>query len=100
MKTELYNVWDDPNESNDLSASHPDQVERLQKVLDKRLARHPVGGVYVRIQPHPGWRAPNDYATVVIPADQVQDDMWSGFGPLATTVLQQHYGDKGRIKYE
>lgn len=100
VKTELFNVWDDPNETTDLVSTHPDQVKRLQEILDARLAEHPVGGTFVRIQPHPGWRAPKDYADVVIPADQVQEDMWSGFGPLASRVLQQQYGDKGRIKYE
>lgn len=100
VRTELYNVWEDPNESTDLKDTHPDQVERLQKILDKRLALHPVGGTTVKIAPHPGWRAPLDYADVVIPADKVNPDMWTGFGPLATTVLQQHYDEKGRIKYE
>lgn len=100
VKTELFNVWADPNETTDISAQHPDQVKRLIKILDERLALHPVGGTTVKIQPHPGWRAPNDYADVVIPAEQVQEDMWEGFGPLATTVLQQTYGEKGRIKYE
>ena len=100
VTTELFNVWTDPNESQDLSAEHPNQVERLTKILDTRLALHPVGGQYVKIQPHPGWRAPNDYADVVIPADQVQPDMWDGFGPLATRVLQQTHGEKGRIKYD
>ena len=100
VKTELFNVWTDPNETTDISAENPEQLERLIKILDKRLALHPVGGVTVKIQPHPGWRAPNDYAEVVIPADQVRADMWTGFGPLATTVLQQNYGEKGRIKYD
>ena len=100
VKTELFNVWSDPNESVDISADYPAQVERLTKILDKRLAQHPVGGVTVKIQPHPGWRAPNDYADVVIPAEDVLPDMWEGFGPLATTVLQQTYGEKGRIKYD
>ena len=100
VTTELFNVWTDPNESQDLSAEHPNQVERLTKILDTRLALHPIGGQYVKIQPHPGWRAPNDYADVVIPADQVQPDMWDGFGPLATRVLQQTHGEKGRIKYD
>lgn len=100
VKTELFNVWSDPNESIDISAENPDQVARLTKILDKRLAQHPIGGVTVKIQPHPGWRAPNDYANVVIPADQVLPDMWEGFGPLATTVLQQTHGEKGRIKYD
>jgi arylsulfatase A-like enzyme len=100
VKTQLFNVWSDPNESVDISAENPDQVTRLTKILDKRLALHPIGGQYVKIQPHPGWRAPNDYAEVVIPADQVKEDMWTGFGPMATTVLQQTHGDKGRIKYD
>jgi len=69
-------------------------------ILDARMAEHPVGGVYVKIQPHPGWRAPLDYADAVIPADEVTEDLWSGFGPLATQVLQQRYGEKGRIKYD
>lgn len=100
VKTELFHVWDDPNESKDLAHENPEQVERLQKLLDARLAEHPVGGTYVKIQPHPGWRAPKDYATVVIPADQVNPDMWTGFSPLATKVLQQRYGEKGKIIYE
>ncbi len=100
LTTELYNVWEDPNEENDLSAQHPDQLKRLEGILDARMAEHPVGGVYVKIQPHPGWRAPLDYADAVIPADEVTEDLWSGFGPLATQVLQQRYGEKGRIKYD
>jgi arylsulfatase A-like enzyme len=98
--TELYNVWEDPNEETDLAAANPEQVERLQEILDKRLALHPIGGTYVRIQPHPGWRAPLDYADVVIPAELVNEDMWTGFGALATTVLQKDHGDKGRIQYD
>lgn len=100
VETELYNVWSDPNETTDLSLERPDIVERLTKVLDKRLAQHPIGGQYVKIQPHPGWRAPNDYADVVIPADQVQQDMWEGFSPIASAVLQQTHGERGRIKYD
>lgn len=100
VTTELYNVWEDPNETTDLKDAHPDQVARLQDILDKRLAMHPVGGTTVKIQPHPGWRAPKDYADVVIPAEKVNEEMWDGFGPLATQVLQKNYGEKGRIKYE
>lgn len=98
--TELFDVWSDPNEVNDISQKHPDLVMRLIKVLDKRLAKHPVGGQYVKIQPHPGWRAPNDYADVVIPAEQVKEEMWEGFSPIATTVLQQTHKEIGRIKYD
>jgi len=41
VKTEVYNVWTDPNESQDISAEHPGQVTRLTKILDKRLAPAP-----------------------------------------------------------
>jgi arylsulfatase A-like enzyme len=100
VETFLFNVWEDTNEENDLASSNQEQVLRLQTILDKRLALHPVGGQTVKIQPHPGWRAPLDYADVVIPADKVNEDMWTGFGPLATRVLQNNYGEKGRIKYD
>jgi len=98
--TELFNVWEDPNEEVDIQRAHPDQVIRLTKILDARMAEHPIGGNYVKIQPHPGWRAPYDYADVVIPADQVQEDMWGGFGKLPAAVLQKTHGEKGKIIYE
>ena len=100
VETMLFNVWEDPNESTDISGDHPDHVKRLQAILDKRLAEHPVGGTYVQISPHPGWRAPLDYADAVIPADEVYPEAWDGFGPLKSKVLQQVYGDRGRIIYE
>jgi hypothetical protein len=100
VETYLFNVWEDPNESKDISAEFPEQVQRLQDLLDERLALHPVGGTYVKIQPHPGWRAPLDYATVIIPADQVNEEAYKGFGPLKSRVLQTTYGERGRIIYE
>ena len=99
-KSQVFNVWDDPNEENDLSETHPEQLKRLQAILDERLAKHPVGGTYVQISPHPGWRAPKDYADVVIPAEKVIAEGHEGFGKLPSKVLQQTYGDKGRIIYE
>ena len=100
VETMLFNVWDDPNETQDISAQYPEQVQRLQDLLDERLAQHPAGGTYVRISPHPGWRAPLDYAKSVAPADTVQPDAHKGFGPLKSKVLQQLYGERGRILYE
>ena len=100
VETMLFNVWEDPNEENDISAEHPDQVKRLQDMLDKRLAEHPVGGTYVQIQPHPGWRAPLDYAASVDKADTVNQEQYGGFGPLKSKVLQQNYKDRGKIIYE
>lgn len=100
VQTLLFNVVEDPNETRDLALEHPAQVIRLTDLLDARLAEHPVGGTYVKIQPHPGWRAPKDYAEVVLPADKVNAHMWRGFGKLPAKVLQKNYGDKGRVIYE
>lgn len=100
VSSKLFNVWEDPNEENDLIETHPDQMERLQAILDERLALHPVGGTYIRISPHPGWRAPKDYADVVIPAEKVVPEAHTGFGKLPSKVLQKDHGEKGRIVYE
>ena len=100
VETMLFDVDSDPNEKTDISAAHPDQVKQLTKILDARLAEHPVGGLYVQIAPNPGWRAPKDYADVVIPAEQENVEPYEGFGSLASRVLQQRYGEKGRINYK
>ncbi len=100
VKTSLFNVWQDPNETTDISAQYPEQVQRLQDLLDARLALHPVGGTYVKISPHPGWRAPLDYAKSVQPANTVHAEKHPGFGAFKSKVLQQNYGDRGRILYK
>ncbi len=100
VETLLFDVSADPYEQTDLASKHPDQVERLTEILDERLAEHPVGGTYVQISPHPGWRAPKDYADVVLPADKVNQAPHEGFGTLASKVLQQRYGEKGKVIYE
>jgi len=100
VETMLFHVWDDPNESIDLAADNPEKVAELQAMLDERLALHPVGGTRIRLSPHPGWRAPLDYAASVIPANTVHEEPHEGFGPLKSKVLQQIYGERGRILYD
>ncbi len=100
VETMLFNIWEDPNETSDISVQHPEHVQRLQDLLDARLAEHPAGGTYVQIQPHPGWRAPLDYAASVDKADTVNSEQYSGFGKLKSSVLQKRYGDRGKIIYE
>ena len=39
---ELYNVYEDPTESNDLAAQMPDKVKELQALFDKEAAAHNV----------------------------------------------------------
>jgi len=100
VETMLFDVRSDPFESSDVAASHPKQVARLTKLLDARLALHPVGGVYVQLMPHPGWRAPHDYAEAVVSADKNREAQHEGFGKRSSQVLQRQYGEKGRIIYE
>ena len=99
-ETLLFDVIEDPNEETDLAAANPDVVERLTAILDERLAEYPVGGTFVQISPHPGWRAPLDYADAVLPAEMINEAPHRGFGALASQVLQQRYGERGRIDYD
>ena len=75
-------------------------VKKLNKKINEWRSLHPIGGSYVKINPHPGWRAPKDYADVIIPAEKIEEAPHEGFGQLESIVLQRRYGDKGRIKYE
>jgi len=100
IESMLFDIVADPSEEHDLARQHPEQVKRLSNMLDKRLAQHPVGGVYVQLMPHPGWRAPLDYAEAVTPAEQINEDAYLGYGEGPSERLQQLYGDKGRILYE
>ena len=100
VETMLFDVKVDPSETTNIADKHPGQVKRLTKLLDARLAQHPVGGVVVQLMPHPGWRAPKDYADAVIPADKIQDEAYVGFGERSSQVLQERYGGKGKILYD
>lgn len=100
FSNQLFDLDADPFETNDLKDEHPAVVNRLNKKINKWRSLHPIGGSYVKINPHPGWRAPKDYADVIIPAEKVETTPHEGFGTLESIVLQRRYGDKGRIKYE
>ena len=96
----LFDIEADPFEENDLAEKQPGIVRRLERQINDWRALHPVGGSYVKISPHPGWRAPKDYADVIVPADQINTQPYQGFGTLESFFLQLQYGDKGRIIYE
>lgn len=99
-ETFLFNVDIDPNEQNDLAQKYPDRVAQLTRLLDARLAQHPIGGVYVQVMPHPGWRAPKDYADAVIASDKVNAEPYTGYGERSSKALQQRYGDRGKVIYD
>ena len=58
----LFNVEADPNEQTDRAAQEPDLVRRLGAKLDEWRALHPKCEIQSSMTPHPGWRAPKDYA--------------------------------------
>jgi arylsulfatase A-like enzyme len=100
FNNQLFDLEADPYEKNDLTEDHPVVVKKLNKKINEWRSLHPIGGSYVKINPHPGWRAPKDYADVIIPAEKIEEASHEGFGQLESIVLQRRYGDKGRIKYE
>jgi len=58
----LFDIIKDPEEKNNLAEVNPKEVERMAKKILKWRAQHPINGVRVALAPHPGWRAPKDYA--------------------------------------
>ena len=97
----LFHLAEDPNEKNNLAEEHPDRVKELAKKINDWRSQHPINGVLVGLTPHPGWRAPKDYADAVVPADQLIDEPYDTFiSGIRLQMLQQRHGEKGRIKYE
>ncbi len=109
---ELYDVFADPSESNDIADAHPDLVEQLVEVLIHRRRQHPYAGSHTRIVPHPGWRAPIDWAQAMrmnglIVNPNAEDNLYGFAGPDGTRgqgnllkTLDRFYGNRGRLVYE
>ncbi|MEM9704731.1 MAG: arylsulfatase [Pseudomonadota bacterium] len=101
VETFLFNLISDPNEKTNLANDNPKIVDRLSDAINDWRAQHPINGVLVGLVPHPGWRAPLDYAADVTPAEDVLDSGYDGYvSGLRLRILQQRHGEKGRIKYD
>lgn len=97
----LFDMNVDAQEQNNLAKAHPKEVERMAKKITKWRAQHPINGVKVALAPHPGWRAPKDYAVSVIPADELQENYHDSYvSGFRGKYLQKQHGDKGRLSYE
>ena len=97
----LFDMTVDAEEKNNLAEANPDIVKRLAGKIRKWRAQHPVNGVRVALAPHPGWRAPKDYAVSVIPAEELQEDYLDSYvSGMRGKILQKRHGDKGRLSYE
>jgi len=91
----------DAEEKNNLAEANPKVVERLADKIRKWRALHPINGVRVALAPHPGWRAPKDYAVSVIPNEELQEEYLNSYtSGMRGKILQRRHGDKGRLAYE
>jgi len=97
----LFDMSIDAEEKNNLADADPAIVKRMAEKIRKWRALHPVNGVRVALAPHPGWRAPKDYAVSVIPSDELQEDYLNSYiSGLRGKILQKRHGDKGTLAYE
>lgn len=97
----LFDITVDAEEKNNLAEANPKIVARMADKIRKWRALHPINGVKVALAPHPGWRAPKDYAVSVIPAEALQEDYLNSYtSGMRGKILQKRHGDKGRLAYE
>ena len=97
----LFNIDSDPHEKDNLAEDEPRQVTRLAEKIDDWRGQHPINGVLVGLAPHPGWRAPLDYAEAVVPAEQTVQEPYHGYlEGVRLKLMQRQHGNKGRLKYE
>ena len=97
----LFDLSADAEEKNNLADANPVTVKRMAEKIRKWRALHPINGVRVALAPHPGWRAPHDYAASVIPAEELQEDYLNSYtSGIRGKILQKRHGDKGRLAYE
>ncbi len=97
----LFDIENDPYEKTNLADANPAQVERMSAKITKWRAQHPINGVRVALIPHPGWRAPVDYAQSVIPAEELQEDGFDNYvSGMRGKILQKRHGNKGKITYD
>lgn len=97
----LFDITVDAEEKNNLAEAKPKIVARMADKIRKWRALHPINGVKVALAPHPGWRAPKDYAVSVIPAEALQEDYLNSYtSGMRGKILQKRHGDKGRLTYE
>ena len=97
----LFDIIADPGEQTNLADTHPEHVERMAEKIRLWRAQHPINGVRVALTPHPGWRAPMDYADAVVPTEELNMDGFDSYvSGVRARILQKRHGDKGRIIYE
>ena len=97
----LFDIISDPGEEENLSEKYPLRVHNMAEKIRKWRSNHPINGVRVALSPHPGWRAPKDYAVNVAPAESLQDEGYNTYvSGVRAKILQDRHTDKGLISYD
>ena len=97
----LFDLTVDEGEKNNLAEANPKHVKRMAEKIRVWRSLHPINGVRVALAPHPGWRAPKDYAKSVIPSDTLQSEGYDTYvSGMRAKILQKMHKDKGVITYD
>ena len=97
----LFRIADDPNEYNNVAASHPDVVAKMADAIHRWRQIYMVTGTRSELVPPPGWRAPRDWADYPIPLVELQDEAAPGMPPPGTLrPLDWLHGEAGRLIYD
>ena len=101
VETHLFRIAEDPNEHNDLAATHPDVVAEMSEAILEWRNLYPVAGTRNELVPPPGWRAPRDWADYPVPVEALQGEPAPGMPPpFALPVLDYQHGEAGRLIYD
>lgn len=96
----LFDITNDPNETNNLAEAHPRVVQELAGEIHYWRTLYPVAGTRNELVPPPGWRAPVDWATYPRAIAETQAEPAPGMPPkFALPTLDWQHGDAGRLIY-
>ncbi len=82
----LFDIEADPYEKTDLAERHPAVVLRMQRLLAEWRRQHPMAGTRSTLVAPPGWLAPRDWATAVLPSSLLQP-RWKNELPFSRAIL-------------
>lgn len=104
VNTFLFNIKDDPYEENNLAEEQAEIVQDLAARIKEYRSMHPIAGARTHLVPHPGWRAPYDWAKAMKAykgiINEAREDYWAGKDRYERDVVDQWYGERGRLLYK
>ncbi|MFK7975667.1 MAG: arylsulfatase, partial [Halioglobus sp.] len=96
----LFDISQDPNETNNLASAHPKVVQEMAGEIQYWRTLYPVAGTRNELVPPPGWQAPKDWSTYPRPIAETQSVSAPGMPPeFALPALDWQHGDAGRLIY-